>query len=94
MGGKSLGLLEAGRSITGRPGGVTNLYAGLGVSVLGSMPSVGLYFGVYSYCKQVIGPRLVGCLGSERTDGKDALCSDGALKTFSIACSAAIGTSF
>jgi solute carrier family 25 (mitochondrial S-adenosylmethionine transporter), member 26 len=28
------------------------LYAGLGVTVVGSMPSVALYFGVYSYCKQ------------------------------------------
>jgi hypothetical protein len=28
------------------------LYAGLGVTVIGSMPSVALYFGVYSYCKQ------------------------------------------
>jgi len=90
-GGKSLGLLEAGRQITSRPGGVSNLYAGLGVSALGSMPSVGLYFGVYSYCKRMIGPRLKGCLGSERVDKKDAFCSDGKLHTLTIICSAAIG---
>ena len=90
-GGKSLGLLEAGRRITSRPGGVLNMYAGLGVAVLGSMPSVGLYFGVYSYCKRTIGPRFKECLGSERRDGKDAFCSDGALKNLSIVCSAAIG---
>ena len=90
-GGKSLGLLEAGRRITARPGGALNLYAGLGVAALGSMPSVGLYFGVYSYCKRMIGPRLYGSLGSEREDGKEALCSDGVLKTITIMCSAAIG---
>jgi len=93
-GGKSLGLFEAGRKITSRPGGVGNLYAGLGVSAVGAMPSVGLYFGVYAYCKRMIGPRLMGCLGSERVDGRDAFCSNGALKTLTIICSAAIGTLF
>lgn len=90
-GGKSLGMFEAGRRITSRPGGIRNLYAGLGVSALGSMPSVGLYFGVYSYCKETIGPKLSQFYGSDRTDGEDPLCSEGALKTFTIACSAAIG---
>lgn len=90
-GGKPLGLFEAARRITNRPGGVRNLYAGLGVSALGSMPSVGLYFGVYSYCKRRIGPKLVECFGSEREDDKKALCSDSALRTLSIAMSAAIG---
>ncbi|KAL7554466.1 hypothetical protein ACHAWF_017912 [Thalassiosira exigua] len=92
-GGKSLGLLEAGRSVVARPGGVLNLYAGLAVSALGSMPSVGLYFGVYSYCKRTLGPRLKQRLGSGREahDGRGAMCSDGALQTLSIACSAAIG---
>lgn len=92
QGGTSLGLVEAGRRITSRPGGVANLYAGLGVAALGSMPSVGLYFGVYSYCKKMIGPRLKGRWGSGRADeGKDALCSDGTLQTLTIMCSAAIG---
>lgn len=91
-GGKSLGFFEAGRRITGRPGGVSNLYAGLSVAALGSMPSVGLYFGVYSYCKELIGPRLKGCLGTGRIhDGKDPLFSDGTLQTLTIICSAAIG---
>lgn len=67
------------------------MYAGLGVAALGSMPSVGLYFGVYSYCKRMIGPRLQGCFGSDRVDGKEAFCSDGVLKNVSIMCSAAIG---
>ncbi|KAL9184077.1 hypothetical protein ACHAXT_002163 [Thalassiosira profunda] len=90
-GGTSLGLLEAGKRIASRPKGFLNLYAGLGVAVVGSMPSVGLYFGVYSYCKKAIEPRSKACFGSERTDGKDAACSDGALRTLTIACSAAIG---
>ncbi|GMI13160.1 hypothetical protein TrVE_jg121 [Triparma verrucosa] len=33
-------------------GGVGELYSGVAVTVLGSMPSVGLYFGVYHYCKK------------------------------------------
>jgi solute carrier family 25 S-adenosylmethionine transporter 26 len=45
-------VIEAAKQLLSRPGGVKNLYAGLGVTVIGSMPSVGLYFGVYSYCKQ------------------------------------------
>mmetsp|Transcript_31271 Transcript_31271/g.61943 ORF Transcript_31271/g.61943 Transcript_31271/m.61943 type:complete len:351 (+) Transcript_31271:115-1167(+) len=62
----ALGLVDAARQVLARGadgtggrrilGGAGNLYAGLGVTVVGSMPSVGLYFGVYSYCKQRIGP--------------------------------------
>jgi len=88
--GKSLGLLEAGRIVVGR-GGVGELYAGLAVSALGSMPSVGLYFGVYSYCKRTVGSAVTRCFGSRRQDGKRPLCSDESLRTISIACSAAIG---
>ena len=29
-----------------------NIQAGVGVAVVGSMPSVGLYFGIYSFCKK------------------------------------------
>ena len=65
--------------------------AGLGVSVLGSMPSVGLYFGVYSYCKRTISPIFIRCFGSERNDNNKQWVSDRALRTFSIALSAAIG---
>lgn len=104
---KSMGMIEAGRLIASRPGGLGNLYAGLAVSALGSMPSVGLYFGVYSYCKRTIGPTLSTRLGSERggNTGSDdggggggrrekngaSLFSDAAIRNFSIACSAAIG---
>jgi solute carrier family 25 S-adenosylmethionine transporter 26 len=60
-----------------RPGGFTNFYAGLGVTVFGAMPSVGLYFGVYSYCKRRL-------LATERGRSNRML---------SIATSAAIGNS-
>jgi len=53
------------------------------VSVLGSMPSVGLYFGVYSYCKRTIYPFLKKELGDS--------VSDSVLWTVSIAASAAVG---
>ncbi|KAL3822452.1 hypothetical protein ACHAXA_006880 [Cyclostephanos tholiformis] len=102
---KSIGMIEAGRRIASRRGGLGNLYAGLAVSALGSMPSVGLYFGVYSYCKRTIGPILMMHLGGERGTARSddggggggrgrngALhFSDAAIKNFSIACSAAIG---
>jgi solute carrier family 25 (mitochondrial S-adenosylmethionine transporter), member 26 len=52
IGERSLSLFDAAKLILSKPGGFRNLYAGLGVTVVGSMPSVGLYFGVYSYCKQ------------------------------------------
>ena len=57
------------------------------------MPSVGLYFGVYSYCKRMIGPKLEQCFGSGRQsyNGKEPICSDGVIRQFTIMCSAAIG---
>jgi solute carrier family 25 (mitochondrial S-adenosylmethionine transporter), member 26 len=44
----NISILNAFRQLYAR----RQLYAGLGVTVIGSMPSVALYFGVYSYCKQ------------------------------------------
>lgn len=35
-----------------RLGGLGKFYAGLGVTVIGAMPGVSLYFGVYQYCKK------------------------------------------
>ena len=97
-GGKSLGLLEAARQVSSRPGGIFNLYAGLGVAALGSMPSVGLYFGVYSYCKKAIGDTLQTRFGSSMTRTKDdkeakhtQFFSDRTLQTLTIMTSAAIG---
>jgi len=48
----SLTLLGAAREIMSRPKGFLELYAGVGVAMVGSMPSVGLYFGIYSFCKK------------------------------------------
>jgi len=45
-----LSLAGAARSLVNR-GGIGELYSGVAVTVLGSMPSVGLYFGVYQWCK-------------------------------------------
>jgi Mitochondrial carrier protein. len=86
-GGKSLGLVEAARLISSRPGGILELYAGLGVSVFGAMPSVGLYFGVYSYCKDKFTPMLQNRLG--RNEKVPISVSGG--RTLAVAISAAVG---
>jgi len=52
--GDKLSLFQAARQVTSRGRGVLELYAGLGVAALGSVPSVGLYFGIYSYSKSVL----------------------------------------
>lgn len=44
-------LLQAGRDLLAR-GGVRELYQGLGVTLVGSMPSVGVYFGLYQFVKK------------------------------------------
>ena len=71
----ALSIGAACRQIASRPGGLSNFYAGLGVTVLGAMPGVALYFGVYSYCKKTL-------LSTEAGQKH---------KTLSIAVSAAIG---
>eukprot|EP00536_Pseudo-nitzschia_multiseries_P000076 jgi/Psemu1/282072/fgenesh1_pg.2_\ len=48
----SLSLSQAVQEILKRPKGFLEFYAGVGVAVIGSMPSVGLYFGIYSFCKK------------------------------------------
>jgi len=48
----SLSITKAAQEILKRPKGFLEFYAGVGVAVFGSMPSVGLYFGIYSYCKK------------------------------------------
>ena len=70
--------------------------AGLGVSALGAMPSVGLYFGVYSYSKNKIGPYLKQIAGQKYKNGYcneflKPMLSDSVLRTLTIAASAAIG---
>ena len=49
---RALSTLEAAQVLIKRPGGIANFYAGLGVSVIGSMPGVALYFGLYQFFKQ------------------------------------------
>ena len=91
-----LTLRQTATDVLSRPGGALNLYAGLGVAVLGAMPSVGLYFGVYSYCKARLVPCWTEAFGSGRT-GRDGTASsspllgDGAVRTAAIAASAAVG---
>lgn len=77
----SLSLTEAFKMITSRKGGFLNLYAGLGVAAIGSMPSVGLYFGLYSYSKRKLNEGLFS----------NASPSDQLIKTLTIAVSAAFG---
>jgi Mitochondrial carrier protein len=71
--------------------GVRHLYAGLGVTVIGAMPSVGIYFGVYSYCKQ----RFLGGSSTGSTTGSSTGTSNGPHgrrhRLLSIAAAAAIG---
>ena len=66
--------------------------AGLGVAAIGAMPSVGLYFGVYSYSKQTLIPRMKRAFGPTRERG--CIISDNAATTIGIATSAAIGNTF
>jgi len=79
----ALTLIEAASVVMKRPKGFLELYAGLGVSAIGAMPSVGLYFGVYSYCKDQLTPFL-----QKKFDGR---VDPNSVRTFAIACSAAIG---
>ena len=76
-----MSLTAAAESIIARPGGYLNLYSGLGITVLGSMPSVGLYFGVYQYSKKVLTKKFKG--SKKETD----------INVLAIAASAAIGNS-
>ncbi|CAN0390675.1 unnamed protein product, partial [Discosporangium mesarthrocarpum] len=45
-----ISLLQAGRDIIAR-GGVGELYQGLGVTLVGAIPGVGVYFGMYQFIK-------------------------------------------
>lgn len=80
--GSTFTMAKAFRTVLQRPGGVFNLYAGLDVAVVGSMPSVGLYFGVYSYCKRRLQPMLQSRMGEEQA---------GLARTLAVATSAAVG---
>jgi solute carrier family 25 S-adenosylmethionine transporter 26 len=64
---------------------LTHCQAGLGVAVVGAMPSVGLYFGVYSYSKE----KLLPLLRQYAEPSSDR--AEETLRTISIASAAAIG---
>ena len=78
-------------------GGFWGLYAGLAASAIGSMPSIGIYYGVYSYGKRTLTPYLQETYGSKRSgDGdnnsdKAPIMSDNALKLAAVGMSAALG---
>jgi len=95
-GGKALSFGAAARLITSRPKGFLELYAGLGVAAIGAIPSVSLYFGVYSYSKRLITPRLQRLRAGtgEGNAGKGGLASkipEHVMSSIAIATSAAIG---
>jgi len=92
VGAKALSFVEAAGLVVRRPRGIFELYAGLGVAAIGAMPSVGLYFGIYSYSKRTIIPRLQQTLGPTREGSY--IISDNAATTIGIAASAAIGNTF
>jgi Mitochondrial carrier protein len=48
---ESLNFFEAGRLLLARSG-VTALYSGLGVTLLGAAPSMAIYFGIYGCCRR------------------------------------------
>jgi len=98
--GKSLSVIQAFHHIMARPRGFIEFYAGLGVTVVGSMPSVGLYFGVYSYCKRKLRPWFETNFGDEEQQQESSslsssnhqpLSSKGLAFTLTILASAAIG---
>ena len=47
----SLGMIEAGQQLVARKGAGA-LYSGLGVTLVGSIPAVSVYFGVYQFSKK------------------------------------------
>jgi hypothetical protein len=46
-------MVEAGRQLVARKG-VGALYSGLGITLVGSIPAVSVYFGVYQYTKTTL----------------------------------------
>lgn len=84
-----LNIIEACRQIVSKPGGMGNFYAGWGVTVLGSMPSVALYFGVYSSVKKVLLTRYANDSHTSTT----TRASSRVRRSLCVALAAAIGNS-
>jgi solute carrier family 25 S-adenosylmethionine transporter 26 len=89
LGYPNIRFFQAVDEIMSRPKGFLEFYSGLGVSAIGAMPSVGLYFGVYSMTKQTLGPWMhrILSMSSSQTGAKDRSW----VNTFTVALSAAIG---
>jgi len=92
----SLSFYDAAQLVLKRGQGFLGFYAGLGVAAIGAMPSVGLYFGIYSYSKNIVGPYLQQNFGSGKSltasiPTNDVESRDRLLRTLTIATSAAIG---
>lgn len=92
----AIGLLEAAKMIAERENGsgVSELYAGLAVFALGGVPAIGLYYGIYSYCKRIFIPYLqshYGSLSTNHEKGQKPILSNPTLKLIAVAMSAALG---
>mmetsp|Transcript_58091 Transcript_58091/g.173368 ORF Transcript_58091/g.173368 Transcript_58091/m.173368 type:complete len:229 (-) Transcript_58091:529-1215(-) len=92
--GGGLSLADAVKVLIER-GGIGELYAGLAVSAIGSMPAIGIYYGFYSYGKRTIIPWLqssYGSVGSEPNKGeRHSIISGDTLKLIGVALAAALG---
>lgn len=83
----SLKFVQAAQLIVKRKNGIRELYAGFFVSALGGVPSIALYYGVYSYCKGIFIPLMM-----KTKDGDEASASRKTRnKLVAVAISAAIG---
>ncbi len=83
----SLNFIQAAQLIMKRKNGIRELYAGFFVSALGGVPSIALYYGVYSYCKGIFIPLMM-----KTKDGDEASASRNTRnKLLAVAISAAIG---
>lgn len=83
----SLKFIQAAQLIMERKYGIRELYAGFFVSALGGVPSIALYYGVYSYCKGIFIPLMM-----KTKDGDEGSSSRNTRnKLLAVAISAAIG---
>ena len=90
---ETLSLLQAIQSVLNRPSGAgwKDLYAGVVVSALGSIPSISLYYGIYSYCKRVLFVWMLEARKNETTKSNNGY-SDRTLKLLAVGMAAATGT--
>jgi solute carrier family 25 S-adenosylmethionine transporter 26 len=88
----TLGLWRTGRQLV-EARGIGSLYSGIGVTVLGSMPSVGFYFGVYHYVKKKGEERILQRYKSkaEKNKQQQVMVISQRDKIWNVAIAAAIG---